>query len=35
MKLFEMIKHIFRPAPKEIEVKQRIVVSELESENYY
>lgn len=35
MKLIQMIKQIFAPAPKEIDVKQKIVLAELQAENMY
>ncbi len=35
MKLIEMIKQTVKPAPKEIDVKQKIVLAELQAENSY
>lgn len=35
MKFIEMIKQMFAPAPKEIDVKQKIVLAELQAENMY
>lgn len=35
MKIIEIIKAIFKPEKKDIDVKQRIVLAELEAENQY